>query len=188
MGLRATLSQAAHGSKTSSEENEGEAVLREFAHKCAICGGRNPHLHHIDGDPSNNEHKNLIPLCPNHHLIDQHAPTAVTDPRKLRLFRQFKDPSILSPEFEALFSRFLFLLELEKNSFDVKQATLSVGELTSFVSALKMGNFYAEQIGRLLKRPSRVSLVFPDPRAEEKGRRGRPSSNSSKRIEKRLLP
>lgn len=130
-----------------------EKVLAEFNHRCSICGQDKPHIHHIDGDPSNNSEENLIPLCPNHHLIDQHAPTQKTDQRKLRLFRQFKDPTILTPQFEALFRRLLFLLELEESSFDVNVALEAAGELQSFVSALEMGSFYGARIGTLVATP-----------------------------------
>ena len=36
-----------------------EALLDEYDHRCAICGGDRPHVHHIDENPSNNEI-----LCP----------------------------------------------------------------------------------------------------------------------------
>ena len=48
------------------------AVLKEFNHRCAFCGKDRPHLHHIDEDPSNNDALNIIPLCPNCHVTDQH--------------------------------------------------------------------------------------------------------------------
>ena len=41
-----------------------DKVLKEFNHRCAKCGTDNPHLHHIDENPSNNDPLNLIPLCP----------------------------------------------------------------------------------------------------------------------------
>ena len=53
-----------------------EEVLKEYRHKCAMCGRHEPQLHHIDEDPGNNDPVNLIPLCPNCHLQDIHAPTA----------------------------------------------------------------------------------------------------------------
>ena len=51
-----------------------EAVLKEFNHRCAVCGGDRPHLDHIDEDPSNNDPFNLLPLCPNCHIRDRHNP------------------------------------------------------------------------------------------------------------------
>ena len=62
-----------------------ESILREFNHRCAICGSDRPHIHHIDEDATNNELENLLPLCPNCHLLDQHNPTSPVDPRKLYL-------------------------------------------------------------------------------------------------------
>jgi hypothetical protein len=72
-----------------------EQVLVEFNHRCAVCGADRPQVHHIDEDPSNNEPLNLLPLCPNCHLIDQHNPTGGMEIPKLLLFRRFKDPAIL---------------------------------------------------------------------------------------------
>ena len=97
-----------------------EAVLKEFNHKCAICAKERPQVHHIDEDPSNNDRLNLIPLCPNCHLIDQHNPTAPMDAEKLRLFREFKDPTILKPQFHPLFKRMKFLNSVNSGS-DVDQ-------------------------------------------------------------------
>lgn len=94
-----------------------DAVLKEFNHHCAMCNTANPHVHHIDENPENNDPQNLLPLCPNCHLLDHHNPTAVVDPKKLSLFRQFKDPRILSSEFHPLFIRLRFLLDLNNDNF-----------------------------------------------------------------------
>src|SRR5689334_6368420 len=82
-----------------------DAVLKEFNHLCAVCGETSPQLHHIDENPANNDPLNLLPLCPNHHLSDQHNPTAKIDPGILALFRRHKDPTILTPEFDPFFRR-----------------------------------------------------------------------------------
>jgi hypothetical protein len=132
-----------------------EQVLKEFNHRCAICAADRPHLHHIDEDPSNNEALNIIPLCPNCHLIDQHNPTAPMDQRKLRMFRIHKDPLILSPQFQPLFSRFLFLDSIGDDQ-EGSELAARVRELISFVSALEMGQFYSKQLESLLKPKSQV--------------------------------
>jgi hypothetical protein len=36
---------------------------------CCICHQTGIEIHHIDGDHSNNEWDNLIPLCRNHHDV-----------------------------------------------------------------------------------------------------------------------
>jgi hypothetical protein len=37
---------------------------------CAICGWNiSLEIHHIDGNHENNNEENLIPLCPNHHVM-----------------------------------------------------------------------------------------------------------------------
>jgi hypothetical protein len=129
-----------------------DAVLREYNHRCAICGEANPHIHHIDGDHDNNTPENLLPLCPNCHLLDQHNPTANLDHRKLRLFRKYKDPLILSAQFEPLFKRLTFLLNLTQAGFDIKQMAMRADELVQFVTQLEMGSFYGPQFKSLIGR------------------------------------
>ena len=44
--------------------------LQHHDKKCAICGfDRIVAIHHIDEDKKNNNPKNLVPLCPNHHAM-----------------------------------------------------------------------------------------------------------------------
>lgn len=93
-----------------------DQILREFNHRCAKCGTDRPHLHHIDEDPSHNDQMNLIPLCPNCHLTDQHNPTQSIEPDRLRQFRQYKDPTILTPEFHVVFRRMRFLSRIAIDS------------------------------------------------------------------------
>ena len=126
-----------------------EQVLKEFNHRCAICGNDRPQLHHIDENPANNELHNLLPLCPNCHLVDQHNPTAPIDPAKLRLFRRYKDPVILSPQFHPLFLRLVYLLQLESTS-DFEALVASSVELVAFVNALTMGAFYHARLADLV--------------------------------------
>jgi hypothetical protein len=131
-----------------------ERVLAEFNHRCAICGVDNPHLHHIDGNPKNNDPLNLLPSCPNHHLLDVHSPTAPINPVKLRLFREYKDPTILAPEFEPLFRRATFLLQIDRESFSLAETRERASELVSFVGALEMGAFYSSELAKLVTPPS----------------------------------
>ena len=135
-----------------------ESVLREFNHRCAICGIAKPQVHHIDENPSNNDPTNLIPLCPNCHLLDQHAPTVPINPTKLQLFRRFKDPTILVPQFEPLFRRVIFIINIDESSFDAQDAEAKVKELVSFVSALEMGSFYGKEIARFVEKPKRAGV------------------------------
>lgn len=128
-----------------------DSVLNEFNHRCAICGKERPQVHHIDENPSNNESSNLIPLCPSCHLTDLHNPTTPIDAEKLRLFRHFKDPIILKPQFHPLFMRMQFLNPLDEN-LDTKKISELVEELIEFVDALEMGSFYSKRISNLLGR------------------------------------
>ncbi len=120
-------------------------ILNEYNHRCAICGCDRPQLHHIDEDPSNNDAENLIPLCPNCHLSDQHNPTVPLAPEKIRLFRRYKDPTILSSQFEAIFKRTRFLEDIRIADFEQR-----VDELLNFIGALEMGHYYAKYVGSLI--------------------------------------
>jgi hypothetical protein len=126
-----------------------EKVLKEFNHRCAKCGTDNPHLHHIDENPSNNDPLNLIPLCPNCHLVDQHNPTRLVEPGKLRLFRIYKDPAILKPQFHALYIRFLFF-ESAETTYDIDELERKAIELLEFILTMEKGEFYAKVIGNLI--------------------------------------
>lgn len=140
------------------------AVMKEFRQLCAICGKASPQIHHIDEDPGNNDPDNLLPLCPNCHLLDQHNPTAQIDPRKLKLFRRYKDPLILSPQFEPLFRRMRFILDALDRRFDYDQDSGMAYELVDFVSNLEMGAFYSGKLKKLIcDFGAAVSMLDGDP-------------------------
>ena len=147
-----------------------EQVLDEYKHRCAICNGDRPQLHHVDENPSNNNIVNLIPLCPNCHLRDQHNPTAGIDIGRLELFRKYKDPIILSSQFYPLYKRFMYFYNIKDDSISEvldKQAK----ELIGFVGALKMGDFYGKQLEGLIVSPARgLALKFGEPNAVFTGR------------------
>lgn len=111
-----------------------------------MCGRHAPQLHHIDENPSNNTEQNLIPLCPNCHLQDTHNPTSPPDPRKLRLFRKYKDPLILDARFHPIFIRTQFIYDESLRSRKRRFNYLAT-ELLDFVAELQMGAFYREKIG-----------------------------------------
>lgn len=127
-----------------------DSVLKEFNHRCAICGADRPQLHHIDEDPQHNEITNIIPLCPNCHLTDQHDPTQPLNPLKLSLFRKYKDPHILKPEFHPLFTRFQFLFALVEHT-DAYKIDEMAEELIDFVSEMEMGSFYAKRLSSIIR-------------------------------------
>jgi hypothetical protein len=147
--------------RTNIPNKTRDAVMREYNHLCAICGTQNPQIHHIDEDPANNAIENLLPLCPNCHHLDHHNPTSPTDSRKLQLFRDYKDPLILSPQFDPLFRRCEFLLSLDKSHFGVNIAKNKADELIQFISELEMGSFYADAIGRCIEKPSHSGPFRP---------------------------
>ena len=126
-----------------------EKVLLEFNHRCAICGRERPQVHHIDENPENNDLPNLLPLCPNHHLSDQHDPTRRLDPLLLSLFRQHKDPQILSARFEPVFRRLRPLL-IAKSSSTFRELADAASDLSSFIGRFAMGDYYFGQLRMLL--------------------------------------
>ena len=154
-----------------------EKVLDEYDHRCAVCGGDRPHLHHIDEDATNNTQENLLPLCPNCHLRDQHNPTRKVDIPKLQLFREFKDPSILKPQFHPIYVRQKFLDDVEVNAETVDTLEKYATELIEFVASLEMGEFYSKRLKELIARPKRA-YVFSlgggrDPEFERQMNRAR---------------
>ncbi|MCK9425791.1 MAG: HNH endonuclease [Ignavibacteriaceae bacterium] len=169
-------------SRTTISKEIKEKVLKEFNHRCAICGSVNPHLHHIDENPSNNEIENLIPLCPNHHLSDQHNPTSTIPFYKMKLFREYKDPTILLSKFDPLYQRIIFLYDIHDKSLDNELIDKS-GELIRFISFLNMGEFYKQEVQKLISSsPREYSNIRPlHVYAEEY--RGRLISNRKKTID-----
>jgi hypothetical protein len=134
--------------RNSPSNSLSESVLREFRHRCAVCGRHSPQLHHIDEDPSNTVAENLLPLCPNCHLQDLHDPTSSPDPLKIRLFRRTKDPFILDPRFDPIWKRLRFLTP-RKNEVD-ESWDYNCKNLLDFIGCLKMGEYYRPRILSLL--------------------------------------
>ncbi len=162
-------------SRPTIPKKTSEAVLGEYSHRCAIFGSDRPHLHHVDEDPSNNDPSNLLPLCPNCHLRDQHNPTHKVEIAKLQMFRDFKDPAILKPQFHPLFVRQEFLSTVTDGEDSVSDLERRSTELIEFVQAMEMGEFYAKRLLELLS-PLRYPFVMslgggPDPEYERQLRR-----------------
>lgn len=128
-----------------------EKVMAEFRHLCAVCGKHSPQIHHIDGDKNNNELLNLLPLCPNHHLLDAHSPTEAIPPLKMKLFRRFKDPSIFLPQFHPVFERLFFLLNADSEIESDAGLGSKASDLLDFISHLQMGAYYAPRIKKLIE-------------------------------------
>jgi len=126
-----------------------ELVLAEFNHRCALCGEDRPQIHHIDENPSNNVETNLLPLCPNHHLSDQHDPTRKFDPTLLALFRKYKDPQMLSPRFLPIFKRLKRLLEQSPED-DFTSLASHANDLINFMSHFALGDYYRSRLHNLL--------------------------------------
>ena len=126
-----------------------DAVLREFNHRCALCGADRPQVHHIDEDPSNTVESNLLPLCPNHHLTDQHDPTRRIDPLLLALFRKYKDPQMLSSRFEPVFKRLKPLLHPDTNATFEELASYAV-DLSAFISRFQLGDYYFSKLSEAI--------------------------------------
>jgi hypothetical protein len=60
-----------HPSHYGSGNNYRSLALREYIHKCEVCGYnrdvRMLQVHHVDGDRENNDIANLVVMCPNCH-------------------------------------------------------------------------------------------------------------------------
>jgi len=114
---------------------------------------------------------NLLPLCPNCHLTDQHDPTAPADPGKLALFRRYKDPTILDPQFHPLFERLQFLEQID-GDLGSEFLLNCARELVDFVAALEMGDSYAGKLKNLLLPDRGVFIAAlgggPDPEYERR--------------------
>lgn len=145
--------------KSTPEKIKAE-VLDEYNHRCAVCGGDRPHLHHINENPADNRVENLLPLCPNCHLRDQHHPTRKVDIPKLILFRSHKDPAILKPQFHPIYTRSLFLSQIELSSEPVDELEEFSNQLIDFIANLEMGDFYSKQIAKLIA-PLKVVFIIP---------------------------
>ncbi len=140
-----------------------EAVLDEYSHRCAICGGDRPQIHHIDENPNNNDPMNLIPLCPNQHLSDQHNPTRQIPIPILKLFREYKDPAILKPQFKPIHDRMFYLYSfLTLSCLQIEEAQ---GELCDFIASLAMGACYKEKIWNV--NPVDVHFTVVNPERDE---------------------
>jgi hypothetical protein len=148
-----------------------DALLDEYDHRCAVCGGDRPHVHHIDEDSSHNELKNLLPLCPNCHLRDQHNPTRKIEIPKLQLFRKYKDPGILRPQFHPIYLRQAFLQSVTQSEDSVRDLERKAEELIELVQSLEMGEFYGKRLSEQIGPLRRVQLMTlseaPDPRYEQ---------------------
>jgi hypothetical protein len=154
-----------------------DLVLKEFNHRCAICGAQRPHLHHLDENPGNNAAENLIPLCPNCHLTDQHDASNAVPVEKLRFFRRHKHRSILKPQFNPIFSRMEFLFNVR--DWDIERLAGCATELIELVASLAMGEFYAKQLRRRLERPSELGLwILGNPESEAQHRLDRAESDA----------
>lgn len=84
---------------------DSDELLVLCKHLCCICEKPLVKIHHIDGDPSNNDPNNLIPLCGTHHdLVEARVGSArYYTKRQLEIYREkhidkynnFPYPSIL---------------------------------------------------------------------------------------------
>jgi hypothetical protein len=151
-----------------------DTLLDEYDHRCAVCGGDRPHVHHIDEDATHNELSNLLPLCPNCHLRDQHNPTRKIDIPKLQIFRKFKDPAVLKPQFHPIYLRQTFLDTIVPGDSSVGEIELLAKELIEFIQALEMGEFYGKRLKELVGPLQGVFIISlnagPDPHYEKQRR------------------
>lgn len=131
-------------------------MLKEYNHGCAIClkNSPAPELHHIDGNPANNDPLNILPLCPNCH-------NSKLNPRILAVFRRHNVREVLSAQFEQLFNKATTLLDLSPGDYYVYLPAYC-SDLVSFVGTLENGKYYAPKLEKLLR-----SIPEPDQETPE---------------------
>ncbi len=64
-------------------------IVAKCADQCCVCYSRGIQIHHLDGNPANNELDNLAPLCPNCHEQASAHPISVVNltPSRLKKLR-----------------------------------------------------------------------------------------------------
>ena len=156
--------------KPESQEAIRSSVLEEYNRRCSVCGRDRPQLHHIDENNKNNTKYNLLPLCPNHHLSDQHNPTQKINIAKLKLFRRYKDPLILYPQFDPLFNRMNFILDLIESDMtedgswrNYNNMQDSFNDFVEFLRYLNLGQYYSTTISSHLNAAMRHFLNAASP-------------------------
>ena len=125
-------------------------ILEEYRHRCAVClRSVKLEVHHIDEDPSNNDERNLIPLCPNCHSDRLHNPFDPLDSDVLSFYRTHKYRQILAAQFRPLLKR---LRQLEDvNNLSYEELWQRAQDLIDLVKEHEKGEYYASRIGNLLK-------------------------------------
>jgi hypothetical protein len=150
-------------SRVSPPRSIKTSVLEDFSGRCAACGAPKPRLHLIDENEPRGDARNWLPLCPNEHLFDFHDPTTPIAAQKLRLLRQFKDPSVLKPQFQPIFRRLQWLDEIGDTQ-SVETLTPRALELVNFLVAFEMGIYYGGRVHELLKPPAPILPPAPPSR------------------------
>src|SRR2546428_2821531 len=138
-------------------------ILETSRRRCCICvalrGDMNEkkgQIAHLDRNPSHNDPDNLAFLCLEHHDQYDSRPSQSKGftPEEVKRYRMILlmglgYPIILAPQFEPLFRRVMFIINIDKSSFDAQDAEAQAKELVLFVSVLEMGSFYGKEIARL---------------------------------------
>ena len=99
--------------------------------------------------------------------MDTDNPTRKIETGRLRLFREWKDPAILSPQFEPLFRR---LVLLQHSSGDTEEVCGQAEDFCNFVRSLRMGRYYANRFHELIKPPLLFVLTEEAKRQSEQYR------------------
>lgn len=96
-------------------------VILKSSNACCICQTPFVQIHHIDGNPANNEVDNLVALCPNHHTL-AHAHS--------NMFRNL-NPSVL----KAFRDKWYIYCEARAQNFESDQ------KIRNGICILKVKNF-----------------------------------------------
>ncbi len=100
----------------------------------------------------------------------------------MKLFREYKDPTILVAQFQPLYKRLVFLFEVSDDSKD-EQLVRDSGQLIKFVSFLEMGKFYSDELRELISALPRVFVDGTPPQQYERLFREQLERNRTKALD-----
>lgn len=98
-------------------------ILLANRHACCVCHNIDVQIHHIDGDPSNNEEGNLAVLCVRHH--DKATPpaslTAKLKPSEIRAYKRSWESLCSNDSIRLGRSRTAFFMVDYKNAERIRE-------------------------------------------------------------------
>lgn len=105
-------------------------VLFANRHACCICQAKRVQLHHIDGNPANNDPANIAPLCLDHHdqASMQIGLSKKIQPAQVRAYKTQWEERCSKDILALSRKRFTFYYCIYKNPPRIKEAYLALSE------------------------------------------------------------